>query len=132
MRRATLTVCILAIAACEIPMDIELCPETSPAGRIAMRIGGGRETVFVGDTVRLVAEVSRMGGVRYSCEFCCPSGGGVIETPIEWSSSNSRVATVSTTGVVVGREAGGATITARAPSLGVSAHREIVVVAGSP
>ena len=133
MRRATLMVCIMTMAACDIPMDISLCPESvPPPEKIVVSIRGNRDTVFVGDTLRLVAEVYSTDGIaRYSCEFCCPAGDGVIETPVEWSSSNSRVATVSR-GVVVGREPGTVYIIARAPAFRLSTYHPIVVVAESP
>jgi Bacterial Ig-like domain (group 2) len=128
----TATVCILAIAACDFPIDIELCP-LQPVGPVYVAISPYRDTVVVGDTLRLFAEVSEIGeSAAYSCEFCCPTGRAVTETPIEWSSSNSRVATVTASGVVVGRAPGSATIIARAPSFRVATAQPILVVARSP
>jgi hypothetical protein len=130
MRRSTLLVCVLAMAACDFPIDIELCPDLQPVGPVHVAISPYQDTVVVGDTLRLFAEVSESGGsAPYSCEFCCPTGGGVIETPIEWSSSNSRVATVTAWGAVVGRAPGTATIIARAPSFRIATARPIIVVA---
>lgn len=57
--------------------------------------------------------------------LCQVDYGPPIPAAIEWTSSDNRVATVSTTGLVVGREPGDSIITARAPALGVSASRPI-------
>jgi Bacterial Ig-like domain (group 2) len=131
MRRAAMAACLAMIVACDNPTEPDVCAGTPPAGTIEVRITADRDTIVVGDSLRLLAEVSEVESVRNGGELCWVSYGGLIETPIEWSSSNPRVATASSrglVGVVVGLERGNATITARATSLGSSATYNVAVL----
>ena len=138
MRRVAgaLTICMVSFAACDRSTEPDPCAGVAQAGELELAIFatpetfGAREIVFVGDTLVLSAEVSEVLGVSPGLgagDLCEVDYGPPIPTPIEWSSSNPRVATVSTTGRVVGREPGAAVITARAPALGLSASRDVDV-----
>lgn len=53
--------------------------------------------------------------------------GDPVAATIEWSSSDDRIATVTTNGIVRGRQAGDAVITARVPARNLVGSREVAV-----
>lgn len=75
-------------------------------------------SLFVGDTTRLPATFTRVGG------------GGLTVSDSTWSSSNPTIATVSAAGVVTGHAAGSAII--RLTSTGWTDSQTVVVLAGTP
>ena len=136
MRRfaATLAVCMLGIAACDNATEPDPCAGVARVGAFDLFIGsttgtlGDSEVVLVGDTLALFAEASEVMGVStVPGGLCEVDYGPPIQAAIEWSSSDDRVATVSATGLVVGRAPGKAIIRARAPVLSVSASHEVEV-----
>ena len=140
MRRVarTLAACMVGIVACDSATEPDPCAEVARVGEVELFIGSTTglledgEIVLVGDTLPLFAEASEVLDVSipFSGALCEVDYGPPIQTAIEWSSSDDRVATVSATGRVIGRAPGDATITARAPTLAVSASHEIEVRAG--
>jgi hypothetical protein len=147
MRRllATLAIYTIGIAACDHrATEPDPCAGVAQEGEFEIAIlstagtSATGDTIFVGDTIALIAYVSEvlsvspgLGGIG----LCEVEYGPPIAAAIEWSSSNALVATVSATGVVAGRERGNAVISARVPALGLAASREIAVWvrgAGSP
>jgi hypothetical protein len=135
-RAIVLAVCLLSLPGCESPAAPGPCAGMVREGELHVVIGppyglfGYGETVFVGDTLSLTAEVRP--GVGASIDFwgsgsCRIDYGDPIPAVIEWSSSDTRIATVSAAGVVRGRERGDAIITARAPARNITASREIGV-----
>ena len=136
--RAMIAVLFLAIlAACQSPTEPEpRCAGIVREGELHVVIGpqpglfGYGETVFVGDTLPLLAEVRPAVGA--SVDFwgtggCTVNYGAPITAAIEWSSSDARIATVDAAGLVRGRQEGEVVITARAPALSLSGTREIFV-----
>jgi hypothetical protein len=86
------------------------------------------DVMYVGDTARLEVEVRRVSGVspdRWG--GCAPEYGELVPATIEWSSSNTRVATINTTGLVTFRGSGETILTARAPAHSLALSREVVV-----
>jgi hypothetical protein len=136
--------CIASLAGCyEIGAPSTDCDDGVPEGELHVIIGpapglfGTGESVFVGDTLPLTAEVRPAAGS--SIDFwggggCQTSYGEPIPATIEWSSSDNRIATVSATGTVSGRAEGTANIIARAPARNLMGSRQIFVSmrAGGP
>ena len=136
MRRVagTLAVCMVLVA-CDNTTEPDPCAGVARVGELDVFIGSTTgvfedgEIVLVGDTLALFAEVSEVLGVSTGSAggLCEVDYGPPLQTAIEWSSSDDRVATVGATGLVVGRAPGDAIITARASALGVSESRHIEV-----
>ena len=139
------TVCVLVLAGCDNKItaaDFD-CEEGLPKGELRVVIGPGSDpfglghVVFLGDSLTLTAEVRPVVGATF--DFwgggCVTEFGAPLPASIEWSSSDTGIATVSATGVVVGRQAGGVAVTARAPARNLFSSREISVrmrAAGGP
>ena len=128
----TVVSCVASLCACFdiTAADLFTCEPQEPVaqGRIEIFSYGG--AVAVGDTLKLTAEVRPLvGGMvdLYGTDECHPTYGDPVPTPIEWSSSDKRIAGVSATGVVRGRAVGEVIITAEAPSRRISAARKIRV-----
>jgi hypothetical protein len=129
--------CMVGFAGCDIDISTGLeC--TDRTGELHMLytlrshhfvIG---DVMYVGDTARLEVEVRRVSGVSLDrWGGCTPDYGELVPAAIEWSSSNTRVATVNTTGLVTFRGSGETILTARAPAHGLSLSREVAVAARS-
>ena len=74
--------------------------------------------VAVGDTLRFEAEVAPVtgGDVSISSGGCTYFYGPSVATPITWASSDTTIARVTPTGLVIGRTPGEALISVRASS----------------
>lgn len=91
---------------------------------------GYGEAVFVGDTLHLSAEVRPAVGASidvWGTGSCAVDYGAPIPALIEWSSADARIATVTATGIVTGKQQGEVIVTARAPQQSISGSREIYV-----
>ena len=130
-------VCVLVLASCDSRItaaDFD-CEDGLPKGELRLIIGPGSdpfglgENVSLGDSLALTAEVRPVAGATF--EFwaggCQTEYGAPIPASIEWSSSDSGIATVSATGLVIGRREGGAAIAARAPARNLVSSRKITV-----
>jgi Bacterial Ig-like domain (group 2) len=130
--------CIGSLAGCynSVTTPDLTCDAAYPLGELHVVISaaagffGTGEIVFVGDTLPLAAEVRPVTGASidfWGSGTCQTNYGDPVPATIEWSSSDVRIATVSATGVVSGRQRGDATITARAAARNLSASHEIGV-----
>lgn len=131
-------VCMLSLAGCDTTLtsaDFD-CEEGLRKGEPHVVMGptsdafGLGEIVFLGDSLALTAEVRPVVGATFDfwgSGGCRTDYGAPIPAAIEWSSSDIGVATVSATGVVVGRREGSAIVTARAPARNLSSSREVAV-----
>ena len=131
-------VCMLSLAGCDRTItaaDFD-CEKGLPKGELHVVMGPGSdpfglgEVVFLGDSLALTAEVRPVIGATFDfwgSGGCRTDYGAPSPASIEWSSSDSGVATVGATGVVVGRREGSAAITARAPARSLFSSREIAV-----
>jgi len=137
LQRVALVVVGLGILlGCESSTAPEPCAGMVREGELYVVIGpspglfGYGEIVFVGDSLPLTAEVRPAVGASidfWGSGSCKIDFGDPIPADIEWSSSDASIATVSSTGVVRGRQAGDALMTARAPAYSLSGSREIAV-----
>jgi Big-like domain-containing protein len=129
--------CIVSLTGCYTLAEPDFkCDPIEPVGALHVVISpdvgpfGYGETVSVGDTLRLTAEVRPVAGASidvWGSGGCRTDYGAPIPAAIEWSSSDTHVATVSAAGVVFGHQRGNAIITARAPARNITASREIGV-----
>lgn len=76
------------------------------------------------------AAINVGGNAQFTATPKSASGSPLLDRPVTWSSSNSAVALVSSTGQVTGQSAGMATITAT--SEGKSGTAQVTVTAGGP
>jgi hypothetical protein len=137
MTRAAICVCFLALAACESVIEpASPCEGLVRAGELHVVIGppvgifGVNESVFVGDTLALSAEVRPAIGAYvdvWGSGGCKTEYGAVVAATIVWSSEDVQVATVDAGGRVVGRREGTATITARSLTHNLSGNRSVAV-----
>jgi hypothetical protein len=134
---------LMTLAACESSVAPERCAGLVREGELHVVIGprpglfGYGESVFVGDTLHLSAEVRPAVGASvdvWGTGGCAIEYGAPISATIEWSSGDPETATVGATGVVTGNQEGQAVITARAPAYSLTSSRTIYVLvrAGGP
>lgn len=91
---------------------------------------GWGETVFVGDTLPLIAELRPVVGSSVDVWVsggCAPDYGDPLPATFEWSSADQRIATVTSSGVVRAVAEGTARVTARARERGLSGGLDIYV-----
>lgn len=129
--------CIAGLVGCQTSTEPDFrCTGSVPVGELRVVIGrapgflGSDEIVFVGDTLPLTAQVRPAVGAStdvWGSGGCKTDYGEAVPATIEWSTSDARIATVSATGVVTGRQEGTAVITARDPSRSLATSREIAV-----
>ena len=129
--------CMVSLTGCYTVTQPDFkCDPMEPVGELQVVISpdvgpfGYGEIVWVGDTLALAAEVRPVVGGYidvWGSGGCRTDYGAPIPAVTEWSSSDTRIATVSATGVVRGRARGDAIITARAPARNIAASREIGV-----
>lgn len=121
---------------CESSTAPERCAGMVREGELHVVIGrapgtfGYGEIVFVGDSLPLTAEVRPAVGASidfWGSGSCRIDYGDPIAAAIEWSSSDDRIASVNVNGIVRGRQAGDAVITARAPAHSLSGSRTVAV-----
>ncbi len=138
-RNAIAVVCIAVLAGCDLKIEPELlfaCEPREPLGTLSVEISlapgssGPFWTVFVGDTIPLIAHVRPVvGGTIDLMGSCNAVHGDPITVDIEWYSFDPRLATVSAAGVVTGVAPGRVAITARVPLRGAGASHRIEVLA---
>lgn len=131
-------VCVLVLASCDSSItaaDFD-CEEGLPKGELHVVMGPGSdpfglgENVFLGDSLALTAEVRPVVGATFDLlgsGGCRTEYGAPIPASIEWSSSDIGIATVSATGLVIGRREGSAAVTAHAPARNLVSSRKIAV-----
>ncbi|HZO19124.1 MAG TPA: Ig-like domain-containing protein [Gemmatimonadaceae bacterium] len=132
---SALALCMGTLAACESATAPSRCAGVAEVGELHLLVEpayGFYETgtIFVGDTLPLVASVRPEVGASvdiWGGGGCKLHYGDALPADIEWSSSDVRVATVTSTGLVRGVAGGTATITARDASRGMSKGVEIDV-----
>ena len=129
--------CIASLVGCETVTEADFrCTGSVPVGELRVVVGlaagffGNDDIVFVGDTLPLAAQVRPAVGASidvWGNGGCKTDFGEPVPATIEWSTSDARIATVSATGVVTGRQEGTVAITARDPSRSLATFHEIAV-----
>ena len=129
--------CLASLVGCDTVTEPDFrCTGSVPVGELSVVIGpevglfGVGAVVFVGDTLPLTAQVRPAVGASidvWGSGGCKTDFGESVPASIEWSTSDARIATVSATGVVTGRQEGTVLITARDPSRSLATSREIAV-----
>jgi hypothetical protein len=135
MRRTwTAVACATSLSGCfELTgLDIFGCTPSESVPRWEIVIGpipGHVTALAVGDALHLNAKARPLVGGILDMErgACHEIYGDPVPTVINWYSTDDRIATVSTSGVVIGREAGDAIIVAQAPFRFVSSSVRVRV-----
>ena len=130
-------VCMLVLVGCDSRItaaDFD-CEEEVAKGELHLVMGpnsdrfGFGEIVFLDDSLALTAEVRPVAGATF--DFwgggCVIQYGAPIPASIQWASSDTGIASVSPTGLVMGRREGTATVTARAPARSLISSRKVAV-----
>lgn len=139
MRRVicVLAFCLGSLAGCDYQFTSpDRCTGGDSVGELHMVMRpapgfmGWGVSVAVGDTMPLIAEIRPVTGSSldiWGSGGCAWDYGDPVPAAIEWSSADTRLATVTSSGVVRGIAEGTATIIARASARGVSGNLDVVV-----
>jgi hypothetical protein len=134
-------ICAVAVSAILAGCDYNItgadrCSDAGPTGQLEVVVRpapgfvGFGAVVFVGDTMPLVAEVRPVTGWYtdiWGSGGCAPRYGDALAATIQWSSADSRIASVSATGVVRGVAEGTVRIAAHAQEHGMDGGLDVAV-----